>query len=141
MEDVPFAETAEDDAQFELVFVSAEPDVTVEEAGEQVKVIKPTSDSRLVHITHVHVLTMPVFTFLVGVLFLMTGINDKVKLLLGPLPILAVMLDISGWWLARWVEPFIYVIAGAGGLFGATYALQILCILGSVWLGRKATEG
>ena len=138
MEDVPYAETDESDPQYALVMTTAKPDITVEESGVQTKVYKPTGESKLVHITHVHVLTMPVFTFLVGVLFLMTGISDKLKLIIGPLPMLAVMLDIGGWWLARWIEPFIFVIAAAGGIFGAMYALQILCILGSMWLGRKS---
>jgi len=40
--------------------------------------------------------------------------------------------------LARYVEPFIYVIGAAGALFGAAYALQVLCILGSLWLGKRA---
>ncbi len=139
MEDVPYAETDSSDPQYEMVMETAKPEVTVEESGMQTKVYKPTGQSRLVQITHVHILTMPVFTFIVGVLFLMTGIPSKLKLLIGPLPMLAVLLDISGWWLARWIEPFIYVIAAAGGLFGAMYALQILCILGSMWLGRKSS--
>ena len=88
--------------------------------------------------THAHVMTVPMFTFVVGVLFLMTGIPQSVKLLLGPLPMFAVLLDISGWWIARYFEPFIYVIGAAGGLHGATYALQILCVLGSLWLGKRA---
>ena len=54
--------------------------------------------------THAHVMTVPVFTFVVGVLFLMTGIPQSVKLVLGPLPMLAVLLDISGWWMARYVR-------------------------------------
>ena len=137
-EDIPYAETAESEPEYALVMVTAKPDIEVQESGVQTKVYKPTNTSKLVHITHVHILTMPVFAFLVGVLFLMTGISDKLKLLIGPLPMLAVMLDISGWWLARWVEPFIFVIAAAGGVFAALYALQILCILGSMWLGRDA---
>lgn len=138
MEDVPYAETEESDPQYTLVMETAKPDITVEESGEQTKIYKPTSESRLVQITHVHILTMPVFTFLTGVLFLMTGISTKLKLLIGPLPMLAVMLDIGGWWAARFIEPFIYVIAAAGGIFGAMYALQILCVLGSLWLGKKS---
>ena len=138
-EDIPFADTAEDDAQFTLVNEYSSPDITTEESGMVVQEFKPTGTSRLIHITHVHVLTMPVFTFIVGCLFLLTGVSDKLKLLIGPLPMLAVMLDIAGWWLARWVEPFIFVIGAAGGLFGTMYAIQILCILGSMWMG-KATE-
>lgn len=50
---------------------------------------------------------------------------------------LAVVLDIGSWWLARFFEPFVYVIAAAGAVFGAAYGLQILCIFGSMWLARS----
>jgi hypothetical protein len=98
---------------------------------------------RLVLVTHAHILAIPVFTLLVGVLFLMTGFGEKIKLVLAPLPMLAVVLDIGSWWAARFVEPFIYVIAAAGGIFGVAYALQILAILASMWLGigDKKAEG
>ena len=137
-EDVPYAATATSEPEYALVMAVAKPDITRQTSGVQTLVIKPMSGSKLVHVTHVHILTMPMFTFVVGVLFLMTGIPQRVKLLIGPLPMLAVLLDISGWWIARFVEPFIYVIAAAGGLFGATYAVQILCVLGSLWFGKKA---
>ena len=84
--------------------------------------------------------TIPVFTFITGALFLMTGLGSTVKLVIGPLPMLAVLLDIGGWWAARVFEPFIYIIAGAGGLFGLFYAVQILCVLGSMWFGRTGGE-
>ncbi len=35
----------------------------------------------------------------------------------------------------------LFVIAASGGLFGATYALQILCILGSMWFGKAKPAG
>jgi hypothetical protein len=159
-EDLPYADTEDSEPQYELVYVSAEPEVTPEQpepeavappAGEptddaepevvakkpEPKMIGPTSTKRLIHITHAHILAIPVFTFVVGALFMFTGFGPGMKLLLGPLPMLAVLLDIGGWWAARCCEPFIYVIAGAGALFGITYALQILCILCSVWCGRK----
>ncbi len=137
-EDLPFADTADEEAQFKLVDVASKAEINREESGEVTQEFKPTGTSRLIHITHVHILSMPVFTFIVGCLFLMTGVSDKLKLLIGPLPMLAVMLDIGGWWLARWIEPFIYVIGAAGGLFGTMYALQILCILGSLWVGKSS---
>jgi hypothetical protein len=96
-------------------------------------------------VTHAHILAIPVFTLLVGLLFLMTGFSEKIKLVLGPLPMLAVLLDIGSWWAARFIEPFIYVIAASGAIFGAAFALQILAILASMWLGiadpkAKASE-
>jgi hypothetical protein len=137
MEEIPYAATTDSEPEYKLVMATAKPQITIQESGLQTVEIKPTSESKLVHITHIHILTMPIFTFVVGVLFLMTGIPQGIKLLIGPLPMLAVLLDISGWWIARYFEPFIFVIAAAGGLFGATYALQILCVLGSMWLGKK----
>lgn len=136
MADVPYSETADSDPTYELVLSTAKADITVEESGVQTQVIKPITTARLVHVTHAHILSIPVFTLLVGGLFLMTGLPTFLKLIIGPLPMLAVLLDISAWWIARWVEVFIYVIAASGAIFGSFYALQILCILGSLWLGR-----
>ncbi len=135
--DIPYADTAQSEPQYSLVMEMATPEVTKEVSGVQTQVIKPISIPRLVHVTHAHIFTVSVFTFLVGVLFMMTGVPDKLKLLIGPLPLLAVLLDIGGWWAARWFEPFIYVIGAAGAILGTFYALQILCVLGSLWLGRK----
>jgi hypothetical protein len=140
MEDIPYAATADDEAEYELVMETATAEVTRERLEPETLELAPTGEEELVHITHAHILTIPVFTLLVGVLFLMTGFGPVVKFLLAPLPMLAVMADIGSWWLARYSEPFIYVIAAAGAVFGATYALQILGILLSMWFGRKGEE-
>jgi hypothetical protein len=137
MEEIPYAADAEAEPEYDLVMATAKPNFKTETSGEQTIEIKPTSEARLVHITHVHVLTMPVFSFLVAALFLMTGVPQVLKTLVAPLPLLAVFLDIGSWWAARYFEPFIYVIGAAGGLFGATYALQILCVLWALWLGKR----
>ena len=102
MEEIPYAATADGEPEYKLVMATAKPEITVQESGLQTVVIKPISESKLVHVTHIHILTMPIFTFVVGVLFLMTGIPQSIKLLIGPLPMLAVLLDISGWWIARY---------------------------------------
>jgi hypothetical protein len=137
MEDVPFASSDDAMPEFSLVIEKAKPDFETNQAGPQIVKLAPISLNKLVHVTHAHILAIPVFTFLVGCLFLMTGLGNGVKLILGPLPMLAVMADIGSWWIARFVEPFIYVIAASGAVFGTAYALQILCILGSMWLGRR----
>lgn len=136
MEDAPYAPNMDAEPEYALVAEFATPEFERQESGPQVLTLAPTGLKKLVHITHAHILTIPVFTLLVGVLFLMTGCGSTVKLILGPLPMLATVLDISSWWLARGFEPFIYVIAASGALFGATFGLQILFILGSMWLDR-----
>jgi hypothetical protein len=137
MEDIPFAANAESEIDYAMVLETAEPEFERHEQETQTLVLKPTPEKKLVHITHAHVLSIPVFTMIVGSLFLLTGFGSGIKLLLAPLPMLAVMADIGSWWLARYSEPFIYVIAASGAVFGIAYALQILCILGSMWFGRK----
>lgn len=135
MEELPFAKTGEAEPEYALVMAAAEPEFQTGEQGPRTLTLSPTSVSKLVHVTHAHILAIPVFTLLVGLLFLMTGFSEKIKLVLGPLPMLAVLLDIGSWWAARFVEPFIYVIAASGAIFGAAFALQILAILASMWLG------
>jgi hypothetical protein len=53
---------------------------------------------------------------------------------------LATVLDIGGWWLARFAEPFVYMIGAAGAIFGTAFALQILAILASMWFGRTTED-
>jgi len=140
MEDLPFAADSDAAPDYAMVYEVAEPEITRHEAGPQTRTLAPTNLKKLVHITHAHILAIPVFTLLVGVLFLMTGFGPRLKLILAPLPMLAVLLDIGSWWAARAFEPFIYLIAGSGAVFGGAYALQILCILYSMWLGSADTE-
>ena len=136
-EDIPFADTMDDEAVFENVADYVEQDRITEESGPQTLVLPPKSLKTLVLITHQHILSIPVFTLIVGSLFLMTGFNSAIKTILVPLPMLAVVADIGCWWAARYVEPLVYVIAASGAVFGTTFGLQILGIFGSMWFGSK----
>jgi cytochrome c553 len=140
MEEIPYAASDKAEPEYSLVMKVAKPEFERPESQPRKVVLAPTSVKKLVHITHAHVLAVPLFTMAVGCLFLLTGFGPNVKLLLAPLPMFAVILDIGSWWLARFAEPFIYVIAASGAIFGIAYALQILAILGSMWLGRGEAE-
>ncbi len=134
--DAPYAADRDSPPDYDLVIKFAAPPVPV--GGEsKTLLLEPAGLAHLVHVTHAHILTIPVFTLIIGALFFLTGQRPTVKAILGPLPMVAVCCDICSWWLARPLEPFIYVIAAAGGVFGAALGLQILCILGSLWFGRK----
>ncbi len=85
-------------------------------------------------------LSIPVFTLIVSGLFLMTALRPAVKVILGPIPMLALVLEFSSWWLARHSEPFIYLIAACGGVFGVTLALQLLTVVASMWIRRFAVD-
>lgn len=89
---------------------------------------------RLVLFSHQHMLSIPVFTLIVGLMFSATRASAALRAFLTPLPMLSAALDFGGWWLSRLFEPLIYLIAGAGAVFGATLGLQILLIVFDLWL-------
>jgi hypothetical protein len=137
MSDVPYADSPAVEPRYELVSAVAAPEVKPVEAGTKTVYLPPVSTAKLVHITHAHILSIPVFTLIIAGLFLLTGARAWIKLFLAPLPMLATCVDFASWWLARSVEPFVYVIAAAGAVFGVALGLQILIILGSMWFGRR----
>ena len=81
-------------------------------------------------------LSIPVFVVIVTGLFLLTGVPARFKAVVAPLPMLALCADFASSWLARPMEPFVYLIAAAGGLFGAALGVQIVCVFCSAWFGR-----
>lgn len=107
--------------------------------GERRRVGPQYDVPRLVLVSHQHMLAIPVFTLMVGGLFLCTRIAPRWRAVLLPLPMLASVVDFSGWWLARMSEGFVYAIAAAGGVFGAALGLQIVLVVLDMWgvLGRR----
>lgn len=136
MDDVPYAPSDADEPEYALVARKATGPVGPTTQQTQVISLAPTGRAELVQITHAHILAIPVFTLIVGGLFLSTGLRPVFKAALGCLPMLALCFDFASWWLARLYEPFVYVVAGSGGVFGAAFGLQILCVFGSMWFGR-----
>ncbi len=137
-DDVPYAPSASAAPVYALVAREALPQLGPATQQAQTIYLAPRDLADLVLSSHLHILTIPVFTLIVGTLFLFTDLPSKVKLVLGPLPMLAICCDIGSWWLARPFEPFIYVIATAGAVFGASFGLQVLCVAASLWFGRRA---
>lgn len=88
---------------------------------------------RLVLVTHAHMLAIPVFTLIVGGLFAGARFPRRLQSWLTPMPMLALILDFSGWWLARSAAGAIYLIAGAGAIFGLVFGLQIVVVLFDLW--------
>jgi len=135
--DIPYAMDEESRPVFELVSKKAAPVLGPTTQQAQTVWLAPTGRAELVQITHAHILAIPVFTLIVGLLFFLTGIRPAIKAVLGPLPMLAICFDFASWWLARPYGPFVFFIAAAGGVFGVAFGLQILCVFGSLWFGER----
>src|SRR5262249_294146 len=89
--------------------------------------------SKLAMTTHVHLLGFSMLYALTGILFALTGYWAWLRLLVAPLPLLASVIDIGFWWLARLAAPYGSMSAMGIPVRGAGVAgglgLQILLTL------------
>lgn len=105
--------------------------------GDAVRLPPQLQVPRLILVSHIHMLAIPVFALIVGVLFAMTRLPPGPRSLLTPIPMITLMFDFAGWWLARQADVFVYVIVTAGGLFGLVFGVQLIVIIVDLW--RPAT--
>ncbi len=138
MADVPYAQSVMDEAEYGLVMALAAPPGGKPTPGTKTMQLAPIGRPELVQVTHAHIMAIPVFTLIVGGLFLFTGLPTKLKSVIAPLPMVVLCADFASWWLARSIEPFIYVIAAAGAVFGLAFGFQILSVAYSLWLGKRS---
>jgi hypothetical protein len=84
---------------------------------------------KLAQTSHVHLLGFSMLWGLTGLIFAFTSYPGWIRLLIAPLALIAQMVDISFWWLAR-VEThgpmFAQAIMVSGGVVGLALAVQIL---------------
>lgn len=87
--------------------------------------------------THAHALSLGALSLMVMVLALGTRLPRTLIGWLVAATGLALLVDISSWWLARGADVFIYLIAGAGSVYSFGTGLLIVLIMADVWWPRK----
>lgn len=85
--------------------------------------------NKLAQTTHVHLLGFSMLYGLTGLIFAFTSYPGWAKLVLGPLPLLAQVVDITFWWLGRVDARFAGAIAITGGVVALGLFLQIVLSL------------
>jgi hypothetical protein len=91
-----------------------------------VKVNKGMEMEKLAQTTHVHLLGFSMLYGLTGLLLALSSYPAIVRLLLAPLPLVAQVVDISFWWLARLDGPYGPMFAQAIAVSGAVVAVGLL---------------
>jgi len=86
--------------------------------------------------THTHALSMALVTLMTSLLFLATGFPRRLRHNVIMVTCLALLADLASWWLARWSEPFCFVLVVAGAVFGLGLAIQLLGAFFDIWFGR-----
>jgi len=98
------------------------------------KVLAPQYDMpRLILISHIHMLSIPMFTLMVAMLFAGVRGPETLRNIVLPLPMLALVLDFGGWWLARASDLGVYSVLAGGAVFGAAFGLQLLWVMFDLW--------
>jgi hypothetical protein len=125
--------------EFQVDYAMLAPHVAgvAEEDAEVVRLQPQYQVPRLILISHQHMLAIPMFTLAVALLFMMTRLPGGWRTVLGPLPMVAMVFDFSGWWLARSWSAFVYVIAIAGLVFGLVLGIQVIAVLIDLWRPRR----
>jgi hypothetical protein len=82
--------------------------------------------TKLAQTTHVHLLGFSMLFGMTGLIFSLTSYPGWVRCLLGPFTLLAQLVDISCWWLARWDPHFAQVMVITGGLVAVGLLIHII---------------
>ena len=101
---------------------------------------KRLSVEALTQSTHAHLLTFSILWALTGLTFAFTRYPYLVRVVLAPIVLIAQVIDVWCWWLARLDPPagpyFALAIMGTGGIVGLGLVLQIVLGLWDLY-GRK----
>jgi len=120
----------------QIVKYLAVPEVTPFQPG-WVKVEEAMSLEKLTQSTHAHLLSFAVLFSLTGLVFAFTSYPTIVRCAISPLVLLAIVTDVSFWWLARLSEQYgVFFAKGVmvtGGVAGMGLGLQITVSLWNMY--------
>jgi hypothetical protein len=113
---------------------------TNQQAGEgspaSTRRIAPQSWAHLQLVAHIHMLAIPVFTLIVGGLFLLARFPAALRGPVTIIPMASLVFDFASWFLARNLPWAVYAIAAAGVAYGTFLGIQILAVFWSLWFVR-----
>jgi hypothetical protein len=110
---------------------------TFESVSKYTKPDTGMDSSRLLSLSHIHLLGMGMMFLLVGVAVALTRFPSRLRSILvfcGPL---AILLDIFGWWGVKWFgAPVSPVVMLSGALMFGTFMFSVALALYDLWLRK-----
>ncbi len=89
--------------------------------------------SRLITLSHIHMISIGMIFALTGAIFLFTPINEKLKIVLLISPFGSLMLDIFSWWLTKLVPIFAITVL-VGCIFSViAFLIQFVISILTMW--------
>ena len=91
------------------------------------------SISRLITLSHIHMISIGVIFALSGIIFLFTPINEKLKMILLIFPFGSLLMDVFSWWLTKLIPVFAIAVF-IGGVFTVIgFFIQFVISLHTMW--------
>ncbi len=95
------------------------------------------SISRLITLSHIHMISIGVIFALSGIIFLFTPINEKLKMILLIFPFVSLMMDVFSWWLTK-LTPVFAIAVFIGGVFTVIgFFIQFVISLLTMWKSSR----
>ena len=95
------------------------------------------SISRLISLSHTHLLSTAVVVFLLAFIISFSSYPDWLKLVLYIVSFLAIFLDIGSWWLAKLAPGFAILVIVGGAMLGTSFGAMTVLGLWDTWFGKK----
>jgi hypothetical protein len=103
--------------------------MTVQDTGASI--------STLVRVSHIHLFGVTFIFFIVGLAFTHAHVRPVwLKCAVIAAPFLAIIVDVSSWYLIKLYHPFAWVEIGAGMTMAACFAIMWLTTLYQMWLSK-----
>lgn len=117
------------------------PDFTTYRGLRQVaKVDTGASILSLVRLSHIHLFGIGLVAVAIGLIFQMVVLRSWLKNLLLLAPFVAILADITTWFLTKWDPIYAYTIVTSGVLLGIAWAAQIFISLYQMWFMRSGPQ-
>lgn len=96
-----------------------------------------TPVDQLVRVSHIHMFGLTMIFFIMGWMFSHAYVRPVwLKCTVIALPYVAILTDISSWYLTKLYHPFAWMVIGGGALMGACFAFMWLVTMYQMWFSK-----
>jgi hypothetical protein len=112
------------------------PNLTTYEGVSEVARAGGASLPALIRVSHIHLFGIAFILYFIGRIFILSDINVTLKRITVAIPFVAMLLDVTAWYVTKYIPAFAYLVVGAGALMGISMGAQILVSLYQMWFHR-----
>ncbi|WP_020562289.1 hypothetical protein [Methylosarcina fibrata] len=94
----------------------------------------------LIRVSHIHLFGIAFILFFIGKIFLLCDLNVIIKRITVAIPFVAMLLDVSSWFITKVFPEFAYVVVTCGALMGVSMGIQILMSIYQMWFYSSNQE-